>query len=359
MDKATEQRLLKRNRQIIDMVVERAKRDFPDDIDVIGLTGSFATGDYYEGSDLDLIIINGNDRGWGIADGFILGDVGFDIYCTPWSNIEAKSRLEDVGVSSLTELKILYAARPEHLERLEAYRQKAIAALAEPIGKSCIERADRHIGEAKKSLAEAMLATGEGAVRCAAGGVVHHLANALISLNNTCFTRGIKRYLAQLLALPHLPEGFENLYMAVIEAKGETALREAALRLLRAVVSLRERLWETFVEKPRPAYDNLWGIYEEFWCNYRNKLLASVRAGDKSYAFLAALGAQGYLEEMTAERGIPPFDMMEHFDPGDLEKLGPAYLRALEIYAGEYEKAGRDIQRFDTFEQLYRHYMAT
>jgi hypothetical protein len=49
------------------MVIERAKRDFPDDIAIIGLTGSFSTGDFHEKSDLDLININNTDRGWGIS----------------------------------------------------------------------------------------------------------------------------------------------------------------------------------------------------------------------------------------------------------------------------------------------------
>ena len=57
MDENTKQRLLNKNKCIIDMVIARAKRDFPDDIAVIGLTGSFSTGDFHEKSDLDLIIM--------------------------------------------------------------------------------------------------------------------------------------------------------------------------------------------------------------------------------------------------------------------------------------------------------------
>nr|WP_246318128.1 nucleotidyltransferase domain-containing protein [Paenibacillus taichungensis] len=71
------------------MVIERAKRDFLDDIAIIGLTGSFSTGDFHEKSDLDLIIINNTERGWGISDCFILDDVGYDIYCTPFKNTRA------------------------------------------------------------------------------------------------------------------------------------------------------------------------------------------------------------------------------------------------------------------------------
>ena len=83
MDDKTKQYLLEKNNKIINMVIERIKRDFPDDIAIIGLTGSFSTGDFHEKSDLDLVIINNTERGWGISAGFILEDVGYDIYCTP------------------------------------------------------------------------------------------------------------------------------------------------------------------------------------------------------------------------------------------------------------------------------------
>ena len=58
MDEKIKQNLIEKNNRIINMVIERAKRDFRDDIAIIGLTGSFSTGDFYEKSDLDLIIIN-------------------------------------------------------------------------------------------------------------------------------------------------------------------------------------------------------------------------------------------------------------------------------------------------------------
>ncbi|MCL2593553.1 MAG: nucleotidyltransferase domain-containing protein, partial [Defluviitaleaceae bacterium] len=60
-------KLLDKNQKLIDMVIERVKRDFKDDIAIIGLTGSFATGDFNEKSDLDLIIINNTRRGFEIS----------------------------------------------------------------------------------------------------------------------------------------------------------------------------------------------------------------------------------------------------------------------------------------------------
>lgn len=359
MDQKTKDQLFEKNQRIIKMVVEKIQRDFPDDIGIVGLTGSFATGDFTEKSDLDLIIINDTDRGWGISDGFILGDVGYDIYCTPWdTRIKDQSELRSPGVSSLTEMQILYAATQEHLARLCAYQQKARDLLAQPIGADSIERAKEDIAMAKQEYADAMLAQEIGSVRYAVGGVLYHAINALMKLNNRCFTRGIKRYIEQLRTLPFLPERFETQVFEIIDADTIAALRAAALRLLEGVVSLHARLKEETVKKPVPTHESLWGTYEELWCNCRNKVLQSVAAKDKAFAFFAAIGAQNYLDEMETNIGTPHFNLMRDFDAQNLAPFQESFLRAMDDYLREYEKVGREVNRFEAFEDLYDAYMS-
>jgi len=87
--------------------------------------------------------------------------------------------------------------------------------------------------------------------------------------------------------------------MAVIEAKTEDEIRKASHSFLAGVVELYNQLRLKHANKLTPTYDNLKGTYEEAWCNLRNKVLNSVAEKDKSYAFLAAMGAQSYFDEMT------------------------------------------------------------
>ena len=351
--------LLAKNEKLIDMVIERAKRDFPDDIAIIGLTGSFTTGDYHEKSDLDLIIINNTPEGWGIAAGFILDDVGYDLYCTPWdTRIHDESTLESPMVSSLVDLVILYCASPEDMERFESYRQRALSELAKPIGRPCLERAKAWIDRAKQCYADAMLGEGVGAVRHAAGGVLYHAVNAIVNMNNTYIKRGIRRYLEELSAYPHLPNDFERLYRAVIEAHDVDALRVAARALLGAVIALRDEMWNQFVEKTVPTYENLWGTYEEMWSNYRNKVLMCADGSDVAYAFQVALSAQEGFDETARMCGTPRVDLMQHFDAKDLTKFRDAFLQGLDIYLNEYSNVGREVARYAAFDALYARYMA-
>jgi len=354
-----EQRLMDKNKKLIDMVIERAKRDFPEDIAIIGLTGSFATGDFHEKSDLDLIIVNNTDRGWEISSCFIFDDVGYDIYCTPWeTRLAQQAILDNPGVSSLTEMQILYCAKPEYLEKFNKLKQQALETMAKPIGIECVKRAKKHLDLAKQVYADSMLAEKTGTIRYASAGVLYHLVNCLVTLNNTCIKRGIKRYLEELLTYEHLPENFEELYMAVIEAKTIDEIRMSSLSLLKGVVRLYYEMHSEYSPKLIPTYDNLKGTYEELWCNCRNKVLTSIDAKDKSYAFLAAMGAQNYLDEMADEHcGTKKFDLMQYFDADNLDIFKDAFLKAMDEYRAEYDKVGRKVAQFDTFEELYNSYM--
>ncbi len=350
--------LLAKNQKLIDMVIERAKRDFPEDIVLIGLTGSFSTGEFHEKSDLDLIIVNETKRGWGIAAGFIFDGVGYDIYCTPWEpRILAQSKLESPMAGCLIDLQVLYCAKPEYIDKLNRYRQSAMDLLAKPIGRECLDRARKNIDKAKQCYADAMIHDQIGPVRYAAGGVLYETVNALTSLNNTYIKRGIKRYLEDILAYKYRPDHLEEMYMAIIKAATVDALRKAAFDLLSALVALYEKMRAQFVEAPSPTYENLWGTYEELWSNCRNKVMKSTGSNDLSYAFHVALGAQGYLDEMTKMFGTPRFDLMQHFDAGDLSKFRDAFGQAVAEYAAVYDKVGRKIERYDSFEKLYDDYM--
>jgi predicted nucleotidyltransferase len=358
MDERTKQGLIAKNAKLIDMVIERAKRDFPEDIAIIGLTGSFSTGDFHEKSDLDLIIINDTPRGGEISYCFILEDVGYDIYCTPWeTRIEAEASLESPMVSCLVDLKILYCAKQEYMDRFNEYMQRALAALAQPIGKPCLDRAKKDIDSAKQAYANAMLSQQVGAVRYAAGCVLYHGVNAIVSMNNTYIKRGVKRYLEELRQYSYLPDGFEESYMAVIDAKTVDVLQRSSLALLRSIDRLHTEMCEKFLPKPVPTYESLRGTYEELWCNCRNKVIASADANDKNYAFHAALGAQNYLDELAKSVGTPKFDLMQHFHPDDLQALKSKFLRMMDEYRSEYDKVGRTAERFDAFEQLYARFM--
>jgi predicted nucleotidyltransferase len=351
------QQLANRNKNLIDMVIGRAKRDFSDDIALIGVKGSFHTNDFHEKSDLDLLVVNNNDNGWGMAYCFILDDVGYDIYCTSWNSLEQKSNLDSVDVSALTGSQILYWSKPEDLERFNKLKEKALNNLSKPIGKDCIARAKKNIDIAKQEYADMILADCVGSVRYASGGIIYYLINSIVCLNNTYFKRGTKRFIEEVLTYKYLPENFEKFYVSVIEAKTIEEIRVSAGLLLNAVIQLYDSMCQSFIEKPMPTYDNLKGTYEEFWSNYRNKVIYATSIKDKNYLFRVGIYAQAYLDEMTATRGTKKYDLMKHFDIDNIDKFQEAFLQIMDDYLLEYNKVSRPIECFNSFDTLYSAYM--
>lgn len=358
VNEETRRRILEKNERLIDIVIERAKRDFSEDIAIIGVTGSFATGDYHEKSDLDLIIIGNTDAGWGISTCFILDGVGYDIYLSPWdTRIESAASLIHPYISFLVDMKIVYCTQPEYMDRFNRYRDRALEALARPIGEECLGRALKDIDLARQEYAGAMLGDQPGAVRYAAGGVMYYVINAIMHMNNTYFKRSTKKKMDEVAGCAHLPENFVPLAAGIASAVTVEALRAAAGDLLVSTIKLHAEMCERYIEKPVPSRENLRGTYEEMWSNYRNKVISGTERGDLVYVFNAAVDAQNFLDEMTKNVGTKKYDLMGKFDPDDLIGFRDAFLEVMDEYRANYERAGLEVQMFDDLDALYERYL--
>ncbi|MDD2492272.1 MAG: nucleotidyltransferase domain-containing protein, partial [Bacteroidales bacterium] len=105
MDDNIKQVLQKRNQKIIDAVIKKGEKVCPNAIDLIGIYGSFCTGDIHEKSDLDLLIVINSDKGRKVSSCFILGEVAHDIYCTTWESVESISLFEEPQIAKIMEAK--------------------------------------------------------------------------------------------------------------------------------------------------------------------------------------------------------------------------------------------------------------
>lgn len=90
--------LEERNQKVIEAVIKKANTACPGALALIGINGSFMTGDYYEKSDLDLLIVIHDDRGWQLGCTFIQDDlqIGHDIYCVTWHDSPAPPRTDSL-----------------------------------------------------------------------------------------------------------------------------------------------------------------------------------------------------------------------------------------------------------------------
>ena len=163
------------NQKIIDAVIAKAKQVCPDSLALIGVYGSVATGDEYEKSDLDLLILIKDDEGWQLGTGFILEDnqVGYDIYCTNWDGLKYDSECHHAQLSKLMDSKIVYVNDQKAYDELLKLREKTKSFLDSD------ERFDRVgdlIKNAKEYFADLYLSDDPGTVRKNAFGVIYGLS---------------------------------------------------------------------------------------------------------------------------------------------------------------------------------------
>ena len=139
------------NRTMIDAIIKKADALCPDSLAMIGVYGSVITGDEYEKSDLDLLILINDEKGQVLADGFILDDIdiGYDIYCTSWDMLENDAQCDHAHLSKLFNSIIVYCKDKSALKRLDEIRRKAAELLASD---KRYEKADQAYSDAKKML---------------------------------------------------------------------------------------------------------------------------------------------------------------------------------------------------------------
>jgi len=338
------------NRTMIDAIIKKAEALCPDSLALIGVYGSVITGDEYEKSDLDLMILINDENGWVLADGFIIDDVdiGYDLYCTSWDMLEKDVQCDHAHLSRLFDSMIVYCKDKSALKRLDGIRRKAAELLASD---KRYEKADQAYGNAKKMLAEVYLARSLSKVRSCAGAAIELIENAVMLYNGQYFRKGTKRALDELkqLGLPFDPK---TRILAVIQAE--------------TVEKIREKLTELFVltdgylqvpkKKERPSAENLRGTYEEMYSNWKNKMAEAAGRDDVYSSFMNLLSLQWMFDEITESIAVDGFEIMDKFNPQNPEENVDVFDQALNKYLAEYEKAGICPKHFESVTEFAEDY---
>ena len=217
-----------RNRKIIDAVIRKEQAVCPGAIALIGIYGSFQTGDIHPLSDLDLLILINDDRGWQLGKAFIQEDlgVGHDIYCTTRESLRQDAEYDHPHISKLMDAQIVYCADEKYRIELETLREQVRKKLAEPFGEEDYRKAEKELKEARCCYADAMTAEALNDARRSAGGVIFFAENALALLNKTYFCKGVSRRREELDAMERKPDHLCGMIENVLAATTVEELKE-------------------------------------------------------------------------------------------------------------------------------------
>lgn len=341
--------LEERNQKIIDAILKKANAVCPGCLALIGINGSFMTGDFYEKSDLDLLIVINDDRGWQLGCAFIQDDlqVGHDIYCTTWECLQEDAGYGHPNISKLMDAKIVYCADEKYRERLEQLRNAAKDILSAPFSENDYIKAEKLYKEAEHCYAMAMLSGDAPDVRKGAGAAIYYVENAIAMLNKQYFHYGVKRAYEELQAMPVRPKMLCDRIEEVLSAASVLAVQKHLTTLMKETRDVFHQVKETVgIQKKAKNGDVLIGTYEEMYSNWRNKMHAAARTGNRHLAFMSLTSASAMLSEIGEEADIDRYDVLAGYDAQDLSKTANAYDDILEKYRKEYEKAGIPVKQY-------------
>lgn len=339
------------NQKIIDAIISKAKKVCPGSLALIGIYGSVCTGDVHEKSDLDLMLLIHDDAGWRLSDSFILDDkkIGYDIYCTTWRMLEEEASCKHARLAKLMDSKIVYVADDAAIQRISEMKARAENILKSEKRFECV---DRIIHEAKGIYADAMVAETIGEVRMYAACSINLLLDAVMLENGKYFQKGVKRTFEELEG-SSLPKHFVDTIYSIAMASEMAELKRNLTDLLRSAAAFVKRI----KDKEQPSEGNISGTYEEMFSNWRNKMTEAIEKNDVFSSFMNLASLQLMADEIANDIAIEPFNVMDNYNPVDLEKNVEVFDDALNKYLQEYQRIGIQSKHFANVEEFVESYL--
>ena len=357
MEEYVKEKLEERNNRIIKAIVKKTEQVCPGAIALIGIAGSFHSGDIYEKSDLDLCIVINDDSAWKVASCFILEDVAFDIYCTPWSKLEEMSEYNNPFVTKLLELDIVYCYEDKYLQKYMDLRSKVSSKLKQEYSIEDNDKAEKFVNEASKEYANIMLSSEYGECRYAVAGMLNHIEFALYMYNKSYVKRGIKRIPEEISAMKYLPIGFDKQYWKLIKEVSLEGSKEISTILMKAVKEFAKLMKDRVSLKTEITQANIKGTYEEIYSNWKNKMYHAADNGDPYLSLMTAASCQQFYDEMYSQYNIDRIELMKNITTDNLILSAEAFDSAMEKYKENYDKLGAEIKHYNSLDEFESKYL--
>jgi hypothetical protein len=292
--------------------------------------------------------IPATERGNDLAQTFIIGGVGNDLYPRSWERTERTANMDDLATQCLGKAEILYARSKEDVDRFEAIRQRLFDNLADPefTYKKALENLDVAMDLYRTMMFEERLFK----ARCLAGYIHHFLTISVGCLNGTYQWDYALGVVGEVSEWANLPDRFLEYYQAILSAKTVSEYRSLAHLL---IASTRQ-----FIAGYKPEHINkntvmnfqwLADWYQELRTTW-NRIYFYCQTGDADSAFRDACNLQNELEIIGEEFNLNDIDILGCFDSLNLNPLSTRAAEVENIITSTIEKNNIEIKRYDTFE---------
>ena len=330
--------------EVADCLINKIKKDYNGDVSIVHIYGSYFHKDTHDLSDLDLFFVPKTERGYRLAQTFILNGIGFDYFAISWDRLERISNHEEPLTSIITHGETIYYHSREDLEKFNKLKQNALNLNNKNKFKKTGEDT---LKDAYKYYFDIVHSENIIEIRNSIIGVIYVLSSALASLNCTTIKRIRKYFGKEISEMEIKPENFEFLYKKLFIEKENKILKETLYTLIKNT----EKLFEDTENGSFNHYFN--GYYEEMIQHY-NKIYHGSETNEIYTPLFAAVELTDSINKLLlkSKSSYKLPDMIEAYDPDNLSKIKERAKVQQEYFEGILKKEGVKIRSFNNIEEL-------
>ena len=362
MENSKREELLERNNKLTSVVLKQIEEKCPGTVDLIGIAGSFCNGNFYEKSDLDLVIIS-NDVGKSaiLNNCFILDDVGYDIYVSDWSRFEHMARYDNCFVTKLKQLDIVYIRDDSCLQIYRKYQDELNRTVNDDV--SIKDKVNKYYD---KILFEYKNMTTIRDNSCKLfykklGLIMSYIENIIYLMNKEYVHGGTKNILDEIRGMKSVPANFVDKYLTLLSGNNLQII-DALDRIIKdlrnyynlEVVDITNLVVKKCeVQKKKLSGDDLIGTYEELFSNYYNKMYHAIDINSRYLSFRTMVDAQNFFDEIYVQFDISDYNLIGKYNPNNLEENANNFVLFLSYWKSLYDSFDMAIKEYNEIEQIY------
>jgi len=335
--------------RLTEWVINKIKTEYADDIALLVAVDGYSVNGDGHGEPFDYFV-PATERGNDLAQTFIIGGVGNDLYPRSWERTERTASLDDRATQCLGNARILYSRSKEDEERFLAIRQKLFTNLSDPvfIYQKALENLDVAMDLYRTMMFEDRLYK----ARALAGFIHYYLTISVACLNKTYIDEWRSGLIPVILKWKDLPERFVEYYQAILGASTTGELRSLSHLLIASARQFIARYKPAGAsDKKNPDYTWLADWYQELRTTL-NRIYHYCAIKNADAAFSDACNLQNELAIVCEEFSLAEMDLLGPFDALNLEPFGRRAAELEKAIVSVIESHGVKIKRYDTLDDF-------
>jgi hypothetical protein len=336
-------------RELTEWAITQIKKNFKDDVALlIAISGHSLENDCH-GECFDYFV-PANEKGYKLAQTFIIDGVGHDLYPRSWERIENMANFDDAFTYGLADARILYYRSEEDKKHFIELQEKLKANLQDKefMLKKALEKLDTAMDIYRTMMFEDMLYK----VRMAAGFIARYLSVAVACINGTYFRERLDLETVELAQMKDIPDNFVMGIEAIVKAKTPEELKSLSYQIISTTRKFISTHKTPKYEKVKtPNYEDLADWYEEGSLTWR-RIYYHCDVQNYERAFPDAISLQYEMNIIKEEFGLREMDLLGCFDADNLSAFKQRAQELEQYIISEIENHGVILNRYDTLEQF-------